>query len=124
NLKQIGLSLKMWAIDDDNHAYPPDMLSMSNELGYPKVLICPADATREAAANWASFTSANCSYIFLAPSDKTIVFLAPSGHNTETTEPDRVAVYCPIHHNYLLADGSVQSASPESFRLIQRDGKY
>jgi hypothetical protein len=89
------------------------MLSMSNELSSPKVLICPANTAHEAAKDWSSFTSANCSYNYLAPSDKTI-----------ESEPDRVAVYCPIHHNYLLADGSVQSVSPENFRLIQREGKY
>ena len=112
NLKQVGLALRMWAIDNGD-VFPPDMLSMSNELSNPKVLICPANTAHEAAKDWSSFTSANCSYNFLAPSDKTI-----------ESEPDRVAVYCPIHHNYLLADGSVQSVNPEKFRLIQRDGKY
>jgi hypothetical protein len=111
NLKQMGLSVKVWALDN-NEVYPPDILSMSNELNTPKILVCPADHARQAAANFTSYSAANCSYEYLAP-------LAPE------TDPNRVLFRCPIHGHVCLCDGSVQGAvaklHPE--RLIRRDGK-
>jgi len=111
NLKQMGLAVRVWALDN-NDMSPPDMLSMSNELSTPKILVCPADHARQAAANFASYSAANCSYEYLAPS-------APD------TEPTRVLFRCPIHGHVCLSDGSVQSSvaklHPE--RLVQRGGK-
>jgi len=111
NLKQLGLALRLWA-NDHGDMFPPDVLSMTNEVHTPKILVCPGDRAREAAESWASYTAAHCSYEYLAPS-------APE------TEPDRVAFRCPIHGNVGLCDGSVQRGiakeAPE--RLVQRDGK-
>jgi hypothetical protein len=111
DLKQMGLAVRVWALDN-NDMSPPDMLSMSNELSTPKILVCPADHARQAAANFTSYSAANCSYEYLAPS-------APDN------EPTRVLFRCPIHGHVCLSDGSVQSAvaklHPE--RLIRRDGK-
>ena len=61
NLKQMGLSVRVWEIDNGGVS-PPDMLSMSNELSTPKILVCPGDKTREAAKDFASYNSAHCSY--------------------------------------------------------------
>jgi len=111
NLKQMGLSARVWA--NDNHdLLPPDVLSMSNELSSPLVLICPGDAGRQAATNWASFSMANCSYDYLAAS------------GTEA-EPQRVAFRCPIHGHVGLCDGSVQGyvAKKHPEQLVIRDGK-
>jgi len=111
NLKQMELSVRVWAIDNDGSS-PPDMLSMSNELSTPKILVCPADKTREPAKGWASFSPAYVSYDYLGPS-------APD------TEPNRVMFRCPIHGHVCLSDGSVQGyvAKEHPERLVQRDGK-
>lgn len=81
HLKQIGLSFRIWA-NDNNNLYPTsadyadptlrvDALEgrmfrvfqvMSNELSVPKLLLCPAD-TRVAATNWTSFANENVSYL-------------------------------------------------------------
>jgi cell division protein FtsB len=94
NLKQLWVAARTWAIDNGNIS-PPDMLSMTNEMGTPKILVCPGDKTREPAKDWASYTAAHCSYEYLAPS-------APD------TEPTRVLFRCPIHGHVGLCDGSVQ----------------
>src|ERR1019366_3728494 len=111
NLNQLGLAVRIWAIDH-GEINPPEILSMTNEVGTPKILACPADKTREAAKNWASYHSANCSYEYLAPS-------AP------LTEPMRVAIRCPVHGHVCLCDGSVQGyvAKRHPEQLVQRDGK-
>jgi hypothetical protein len=113
NLKQFGLAVRIWALDN-NESNPPNVLSMSNELSTPKILVCPADTTRQVAPDWASFTVANCSYEFLVPDEK-----APD------REPQRVLVRCPIHGHIGLCDGSVQSkvAKEHPDWLVERDGR-
>ena len=64
------------------------------------------------ARDWGSFTTANSSYEFLAPSAK-------------DDEPTRVLSRCPIHGNIGLCDGSVQMGAmtnrPDWFQ--ERNGK-
>lgn len=82
NLKQVGLSFRMWAGDNGDiypmHfrtngfngealAYPWAMYNyfqiISNELNTPKILICPADVKRQPASNFFSnFNSSAISY--------------------------------------------------------------
>jgi hypothetical protein len=111
NLKQFGLAVRIWSLDNHD-LMPPDMLSLSNELVTPKVLICPADTAHQVARDWASFSRASSSY----------EFLAPSGSQDEST---RVLSRCPIHGHIGLCDGSVQMGavtnSPAWFH--ERDGK-
>jgi hypothetical protein len=111
NLKQIGLAAKLWALDHKAN-YPPDFLSMSNELNTPKILVCTADTNRVAAATFAAYTDANCTYELLAPSGSDL-------------EPTRVLTGCPVHGHVGLCDGSVQSyvwkRHPDWFS--QRDNK-
>ncbi len=111
NLKQLGLASRIWATDNGD-VLPPSIVAMTNEMGSPKILVCPADTARQPAADWASLTMANVSYEFLAPSGS-------------ETEPQRVLFRCPIHGHVCLVDGSVQSSvaktHPEWF--VQRDGK-
>jgi hypothetical protein len=85
---------------------------MSNELSTPKILVCPGDTNRPVAVDWASFTSANCSYEYLAP-------------NGSPADPTRVLARCPIHGNIGLCDGSVQQrvAKDHPEWLVQREGK-
>ncbi len=85
---------------------------MSNELNTPKILVCPAETNRPAATSWGTYTSANCSYEYLAASGS-------------DKEPTRVLSRCPIHGHIGLCDGSVQGGSvkdhPDWF--VERDGK-
>jgi hypothetical protein len=113
NLKQFGLAVRIWALDN-NDSNPPNVLSMSNELSTPKILVCPAETNRPVAANWSSFTMANCSYEFLVPDEK-----------DADREPQRVSVRCPIHGHIGLCDGSVQSRVGKEHPdwLIEQDGK-
>jgi hypothetical protein len=50
NLKQFGLAVRVWALDN-NDSNPPNVLSMSNELSTPKILVCPADTNRQVATD-------------------------------------------------------------------------
>jgi hypothetical protein len=113
NLKQFGIAVRVWALDN-NDSNPPNVLSMSNELSTPKILVCPADTNRQVATDWASFTMANCSYEFLAPNE-----------NNVDREQMRVSVRCPIHGHIGLGDGSVQSRVSKEHPdwLVERDGK-
>jgi hypothetical protein len=107
NMKQLGLAVRVWAVDHGD-AFPPDIPSMSRELVSTKMLVCPADDVRSPAADWASYTAANCSYEYLAASAK-----------DGDTEPMRVMFSCPFHGNVTLCDGSVQMGlaknQPERF---------
>ena len=111
NMKQMGLAVRIWA-GDNNDAYPPDIVCMSNELSTPKILVCPADEGRQVAANFSSYTDANCSYEFL-------------GARASESEPTRVMFLCPVHGNVCLVDGSVQMGVGKTHPewLVQRDGK-
>jgi hypothetical protein len=114
NLKQFGLAVRVWALDE-NLAQPPNVLCMSNELSTPKILVCPAESSRQAAANWSTFTPANCSY----------EYLVTSGTNVADIEPTRVLARCPIHGHIGLCDGSVQGriAKEHPDWLVNRNGK-
>ena len=69
---------------------------MSNELNTPKILVCPEDASKSAASNFASLGAGNVSY------------QVRSGTNIDETHPQEVLVRCPIHNNEVMVDGSVQ----------------
>jgi hypothetical protein len=112
NLKQLGLAARIWA-NDNGDVYPAEVLSMTNEMGSPKILACPGDKSHPAAKDWPYCSPANISYEYLAPS-------APDG-----AEPTRVLFLCRIHGNVGLCDGSVQRINPGKLPqyLIERDGK-
>jgi len=50
HLKQLGLSVKTWALDNQD-TYPQHVLQMTNEMSTPKILVCPADTAHQAAAD-------------------------------------------------------------------------
>src|SRR6266702_4258523 len=114
NLKQFGLAVRTWALDE-NDAQPPNVLCMSNELSTPKILVCPAETSRQVATDWSVFTPANCSY----------EYLVTSGTNVAATEPTRVLSRCPVHGHIGLCDGSVQSSVAKEHPdwLVRRNGK-
>ncbi len=99
NMKQIGLAARIWS-NDHNDMFPPDILTMSNELVAPNLLVCPDDKSKTAAADWSQFSAAeNLSYEFLTPGAK------------EGDVFNQTAFRCPIHGNVGLGDGSVQQGS-------------
>ena len=94
NLKQIGLAARIWA-NDHNDVFPPDFVTMKNELATPKILFCPADETNQRASEWPQHNPSTISYRFLNP-------------NGSDLEPAKLLTTCPIHGHIGLSDGSVQ----------------
>ena len=135
NMKQMGLAFRIWAIDNDGNL--PFNVStnkggtlelrlpgsdgfdrnaafhfrvMSNELSTPKILVCPADRNEQPALSFQSLQPANVSY------------LVCSGTNVNDANPQQVLAVCPIHHNVLLCDGSVQGWSKARWQAMQKAG--
>ena len=84
---------RTWAMDNGSR-FPPDLLSMSNEVITPKILICPGDHSRKPAVSWASFTPEQSSFEIVTPS-------LPDG------DTNSVFLRCKIHGSVGYADGSV-----------------
>ncbi len=94
NMKQIGLAARLYAGDHGN-VFPPNLVTMKNELNTPKILFCPAAPGGVQAADWAQLNPATISYQFLNP-------------NGTPNEPQKLLTTCPIHGHVGLSDGSVQ----------------
>ncbi len=96
NLKQIGLALRIYAVDHDD-TLPPDFASIQNELITPRVLVCPLDpgASDRLSSTWSDFDAAKCSYDYLKPGIK------------DSEPPDTAVVRCRFHGSVVLLDGSV-----------------
>ena len=121
NLKQIGLSFRLWSMDNKDR-FPFNVPAkeggtldfcardaegfdanswrhfqvMSNELNTPKILVCPDDKSKSRALDFVSLGAGNVTY------------QVRSGTNIDETHPEEVLVRCPIHNNEAMADGSVQ----------------
>jgi hypothetical protein len=112
HLKQIALAARIWA-GDNGDIFPPDLISMANELSTPMVLHCPADAQRPVMSNWAQFQPHLSSYEYLNP-------------NGSFTEPHVVLARCRVHGHVVLSDGRVLGGTAFNSgnrQLITRDGK-
>lgn len=122
NMKQINLAARLWA-GDNNDQYPFNVSSskggtlefcerggdgydrnayrhfqvMSNELNTPKILVCPGDSGKKAAADFAELQSWQVSYQIR------------TGPKVNETNPNEVLIYCPTHHHTGRTDGSVQA---------------
>jgi len=94
NLKQIGLAARIWANDHQN-VFPPDFISMKDELGSPRILFCPADTAAIRVTEWSQLNPSAISYRFLNP-------------NGNVSDPTKLLATCPIHGHVGLSDGSVQ----------------
>lgn len=94
HMKQIGLAARIWA-NDRNDVFPPDFITMKNELTTPKILFCPADAAVIRVTEWSELNPSTISYRFLNP-------------NGSVLEPNKPLATCPIHGHVGLSDGSVQ----------------
>jgi hypothetical protein len=94
NLKQIGLAARLYA---KNHAdiFPPDFVSMKDELNSPKILFCPAAPAGVQAATWNELNPTTVSY----------QYLNPNGNDSDLKKPLAI---CPIHGHVCYSDGSVQ----------------
>lgn len=120
NLKQIGLAFRIWA-SDHNNQYPfhvaaeaggtresshPDadgydpnaakhLAALHDQLGSPRMLVCPADNTRSAAESFEDLQPENVTYE------------VRTGPDVNETRLQEVLARCPVHGHELLADGSV-----------------
>jgi hypothetical protein len=110
NLKNVGLAARIWATDNgDKNQLPRDFLTMKNELGTAKILICPSDPSRgQGIDNWEQVNSVGSSYEILSPGISEQI-------------PTAVYTRCPFHNNVGRADGSVFQLRADQ-QLIQRDG--
>ena len=103
NLKHIYLAARQYS-DTHQSVFPPDFQSMSNELGSPQSLVCPADPHHAGAASWAGFDPRrNLSYEFIQPGVAQTNILLP---------PQEVLFRCPYHNSAGMADGSLQQLPP------------
>lgn len=126
NLKQVGLSFRVWEIDHDDR-FPFNVPAkeggtlelcasgtdgfdanawrhfqvLSNELSIPKILVCPSDSAKQAASDFVNFGPGNVSY------------QVRSGTNIASTNPEELLARCPFHNNELMCDGSVQQRPPK-----------
>lgn len=94
NLKQVALAARIYA-KDHNETLPTDFASMKNELGSPRILICPGDNGKTPPKGWDGFKFEDASYVILEPGAK-------------TSDGQKAYARCPIHGNVALVDGSVQ----------------
>jgi hypothetical protein len=123
HLKQIGLTFRIWANDNNQDEQFPFNIStnsggtkelcrqgndgfdtnapmhfqiMSNELKDPKILVCPSDSTRHPAADFQGLRAANVTY------------QVRSGANLNGANLDEMLARCPIHGHVLYCNGAVK----------------
>ena len=131
NLKIIGLANRTWAMENaDQFAFNVStnkggtlewctegidgfdqnawrhFQRLSKELSTPRILICPADGTKQQVSSFDDLQANNVSY------------LLHTGTNVTTENPQLVLAICPIHHTVLMADGSVQQMSESRMRSV------
>lgn len=145
NLKQVDLSFRLWPPDSSdafqmarstNYGGTKEFVptsevfrhfqTMSNELGTPKILVCPADEGRKPAENFVNLNNANLSYFVGADASQELPgsFLSgdrnitnsfiPQNGMLELTTNQTVGWTQEIHKrkgNIALADGSVQQCN-------------
>jgi hypothetical protein len=92
-MTSIGIAARMYSDEHDGYL-PSDLLSMSNEVSTPKILVCPGDHSRQPAASWAVFTPEDSSYEIVTP-------------HLREGDTNRVFLRCKVHGSVLYGDGSV-----------------
>lgn len=131
NLKQIGVAFRIWPSGQDDR-FPFNVSTnkggtfelcvlgedgldknswlhfqvMSNELTSPKILVCPADASKQAALDFNHLQAVNVTYQI------------HSGTNVTEVDPQSILAICPIHRNVLYCDGSVSQLSESQMREL------
>ena len=105
NVRQMALSYNLYA-DDHNDTYPPDFMTMKDQLTTPIVLICPADPNHASRAGltWGSFDTSQSSYEYVT-----------HGLNSSTPAFEKKVLFrCRIHGHVCLGDGRVEMKNPAS----------
>ncbi|MGZ8939448.1 MAG: type II secretion system protein, partial [Limisphaerales bacterium] len=153
NLKNIGLSFRIFATDNSDLFPQQRMLSngvsmaeidvvrvfgaLSNEIADPKILICPADKERKAAASFTNLSARNISYFASLSAEETLpqAFLA-GDRNIATngvavgtgllavTTNSSLSWTKELHveqGDILMGDGSVQQMSSSRIKHSIRD---
>jgi hypothetical protein len=136
NLKQIGLSFRVWAVDNGDK-FPFNVSTnsggtlelknsgadgfekdpalhfqvLSNELSTPVILWCPGDKSKSAVADFESLGNENVSYQLRV------------GEEINDSNPGEVLAVCPIHNNLVRCDGSVQRGSESPANKPRKLGK-
>ena len=95
-LVSMGCAARMSA-NDNHNVLVAEILSMSNELVTPKILLCPSDKTRTRATNWSVFGPRNSSYEYLAAGV------------TVADATNKAIFRCPVHGHTVYGDGHVVS---------------
>ena len=102
-MSSIAIAAQLWA-NEHQELFPRSLEVLSNEVGVTRILICPADHSRQPASSWANITSSNCSYEIITPNlsgaDKTNIFLR-----------------CKIHGYLAFADSRVVDGSNPQPRI-------
>lgn len=93
-LKQIGLAARLYALDNEDRL-PPGFDAITNELGRPDVLFCPADLLQSRPASFDEVDFGAVSYVL----DAANVRLAPG------QAAIRLAT-CRIHGHFVDSDGA------------------
>lgn len=95
-LKQLALATLIYRADHDNR-HPPDIVSLSNRIDTPLLLVCPSDSGRQPAASWSEFNPrVHLTYEY-------------TGASVDPADISKPIFTCPIHGNVALGDGSVQT---------------
>ena len=148
NVKQIGLSFRLYA-GDNNDRYPMNVFTngqllvletnevheyfslLQNELGTPKVLICPKDNKRNPANNFSILSNANISYFVGLDGNENFPSSIVAGDRniTNGTSPVMGLLNLTTNHpagftggihtnqgNIALGDGSVRQVSSARLR--------
>jgi hypothetical protein len=123
NLKQIGLSFRIWANDNDGW-YPPNLNSMSNELSVASVLCCREDETnlelarslfsskRESMTDREFYDRQNAAWARWPVNGGTYEMLTASAHESNVPIKQLLA-RCRIHGHWVQADGAAFMAGKD-----------
>jgi hypothetical protein len=94
HLQQILQAAEAWSLDHADAA-PPGLEAITNELGSPAVLFCPANFRRlSATTNWANLNWNSIDYAWIPTAN--------------WADPTNVVCECRVHEHVGLADGSVK----------------
>ena len=148
-LKMLGLAARIFATDNEG-LYPwqlsatnggtkelfrapghvaPHFLALSNELIYPKILLCPEDRKRQVSTNFATLTDANVSYFIgldatqetpnsILSGDRHLIVNGAGARPglLTLTSTNQLGFSRILHPNggcLLFGDGSVQQVTPQ-----------
>ena len=96
-LQRIGLAARIWHLGNGG-AWPSGFSVLTNELGTPSALFCPANYRRESGpTNWPGFMWSTSDYEWFTP--------------TNASDPAEVFSRCKIHRLVGRTDGSVELIS-------------